>query len=71
MTKKDLLSIIGFIFFLVGLLSLALGMVGIEFSFLPLSKVVSPLAAGIIRVIIFITGIALIYISKYVLDSKE
>lgn len=63
-TKNDRLTLIGFILFFIGMLSIFLALVGIHFSFLAFIERLGKLPAFLIKVVMAISGVVIIYLSK-------
>lgn len=63
-TKNDRWTLIGFILFFVGMLSIFLALVGIHFSFLAFLERLGRLPAFLIKVMMAISGVVIIYLSK-------
>lgn len=63
-TKNDRLTLIGFILFFIGMLSIFLALVGIHFSFLAFIERLGKLPAFLIKVMMAISGVVIIYLSK-------
>lgn len=71
MTRNDLMSLIGFILFFLGMLSIVLSLVGIHFTFLSFLETWGGLVAFLIKVLLVIVGFVLIYLSKTQYPRKE
>ncbi|HLU94623.1 MAG TPA: hypothetical protein VKZ54_10880 [Membranihabitans sp.] len=63
-SRNDWMAILGFIFFLLGSMSLILSLIGIHFTFLRFLENWGGLFSFLAKLLILITGIVLIYISK-------
>jgi len=70
-TKNDGLTLIGFILFFLGMLSIFLALVGIHFSFLTFLERMGRLPAFLIKVMMAVSGVVIIYLSKIHYPAKE
>lgn len=70
-TRNDWLAIIGFCCFLLGFMSLVLSLIGIHFTFLRFLENWGGLASFLTKLLIFVAGIVLIYVSKTQYPRKE
>ncbi len=60
MTKKDGITLIGFLLFIIGSTALALSLVGIRWSFLTWLDAISPLFGFIAKLLMLIAGITMV-----------
>jgi uncharacterized membrane protein len=64
MSRNDILSIIGFLLFLIGFTTLFLGIVGVQLSFLSFLERINGTTSLLIKLGMIITGIILVFQAK-------
>jgi len=64
MTKKDIITTIGFILFILGFTALTLSLVGIKWSFLVWLDRIDPLFGFVSKILMIIVGIVMVAMSK-------
>jgi len=69
MDKRATISIIGFLLFLYGGISLVLSLIGVRLSFMSWLDDLGLLAAFLIKLGMIVTGIAMVYVSRMSADD--
>jgi len=62
--NKGLISIIGFLLFLLGGLSLVLSLIGVNLTYLRWLENLGLLWSFLIKILMIVTGIAMVYVSR-------
>lgn len=69
--KRNVILLIGFLFFTTGFLSIVFAMIGFKFNFLAFLNDVGPGFAFLVYIILFLLGIAMMYVSKTTISQEE
>lgn len=74
MNKKDLYTLIGFILFIIGFVSVTLSLVGIRLSFLTWLDKIGPVFSFVAKIVMILTGLILVVVvqgGKYEQGDRE
>jgi|GEM_PF-582185 len=69
--KKELLTLLGFILFVLGFLSILLSLVGVDLAFLLWMNTFGSLASFLIKILMIITGVIIVVLSRVDWENEE
>lgn len=71
MKSKNLMSTLGFLFFILGFISLALSLIGLQFQFLLWMDHFGSGAGFLLRILMILAGFILIYLARFNWEENE